>query len=511
MKKTKFKTVPETTKAENRSLSINDWFTRKFPGLSQHEYGRAILEGKTDTGANVVIGFSEPYLAATLGEQGTPNAPTIYIGEENRFYTYSPDGTDAGIFVWVFESQLRTRLARLLLQAAHENKGTTITTKLEFALRDSVKLNGPISHAKGLLIQPVNFFKQDLTEFIPCRNGMLRLGDMQLLPFSPSYRRRNKLDVDFQPGSKCNKLFLETLMHPALPADDLDLLQRVCGLYLVGVNLAQAIVLLIGTAGGGKGTFIRVLKGVLGHNNIVTLRTSLLGERFETSRYVGKTLLYGADVPANFLNRRGASVLKSLVGGDPMTVEFKGSNKVPEISGDYNVIASCNSQLLVRLEGDQEAWRRRLRMVSYENDPPQNVIVDLHRRIIEQEGPGVLNWMLEGLRKIRGDGWQLFPTSQQQARVDRLLLESDSISIFVREDLIRDDDGELTVFECHAGYIEFCNKHDWSATARKQFNETIADRIVHEFGIALRHDITPTGGSTSHRGWKGIRLRHPDE
>src|SRR4029453_7378511 len=132
-----------------------------------------------------------------------------------------------------------------------------------------------------------------------------------------------KLDVDFQPGSKCNKLFLETLMHPALPADDLDLLQRVCGLYLVGVNLAQAIVLLIGTAGGGKGTFFRVLKVFLGHNNIVTLRTSLLGERFETSRYVGKTLLYGADVPANFLNRRGASVLKSLVGGDPMTVDFK--------------------------------------------------------------------------------------------------------------------------------------------------------------------------------------------
>jgi P4 family phage/plasmid primase-like protien len=501
-KKSKFRPVPSSNKARR---TINDWFNERFPGLSKPEHGEAILEGVTRTGATIVTDFSEPYLAATLGAQGTPDAPTIYIGEENRFYTYSSDGSDEGIFVWVLEAQLRTRFARLLLQAAHENNAT-ITSKLEFALRDSVKLNGPINHAKGLLIQPADFFKQDLTKFIACRNGMLRLADMALLPFSPNHRRRNKLDVDFQPGSRCEKLFLETLMRPALSEDDLDLLQRACGLYLIGVNLAQIIVLLIGTAGGGKGTFIRVLKDVLGHNNIVTLRTSLLGERFETSRYVGKTLLYGADVPANFLNRRGASVLKSLTGGDPMTVEFKGSNKVPEISGEYNVIASCNSKLLVRLEGDQEAWRRRLHTVAYENEPPSKVIVDLHRQIIAQEGPGVLNWMLDGLRKIRGDGWQLYSTPKQRARVDQLLLESDSITIFVREALVSDADGELTVFEAHAGYVAFCNNHDWSAISRKQFSETIADQIVHQFGLALRHDVTPRGGSTSHRGWKGIRL-----
>ena len=34
---------------------------------------------------------------------------------------------------------------------------------------------------------------------------------------------------------------------------DIDLLQRWCGLALFGVNLAQRLVILTGTAGGGKG------------------------------------------------------------------------------------------------------------------------------------------------------------------------------------------------------------------------------------------------------------------
>jgi len=66
-------------------------------------------------------------------------------------------------------------------------------------------------------------------------------------------RRRNKLTVPYKPGAAC-PLFLDTLLRPLLEAEDLDLLQRWCGLALVGVNLAPRFVILTGTAGSGKGT-----------------------------------------------------------------------------------------------------------------------------------------------------------------------------------------------------------------------------------------------------------------
>jgi P4 family phage/plasmid primase-like protien len=352
---------------------------------------------------------------------------------------------------------------------------------------------------------PPEFFSTGLTEFIPCANGVLRLSDKTLLPFSPAYRRRNKLAVPYESNAKC-ELFIDTLMRPALDADELDLLQRACGLFLIGENLAQRILLLIGTAGGGKGTLIRVLQGIIGADNVGALRTHLLYERFELGRFLGRTLLYGADVPDNFLNHRGASILKSLTGGDPVTLEFKNSNEAPGILCKFNVIVTCNSRLTVHLEGDTGAWRRRLAIVEYRRPQPAKVIVDLSEQILAREASGVLNWMLEGFEKIRADGYQLHLTPAQQKLVDDLLLESEGHVVFVRESLARDPEEQLTVTDCYAAYVELCNEHGWRALTKNKFGAVIGDTVVHQFGITTRHDIPDSKGKEQ-RGWKGIRLQ----
>src|SRR4029077_9130456 len=304
------------------------------------------------------------------------------------------------------DADLITSFSKLLLDCARNSDGLIDTEALKFRLRSSSKLAGVLKKAQGLLAVPDDFFSIGLTEFIPCANGMLRLSDKTLLPFSPTYRRRNKLAVSFDPEAKCPR-FLDMLMFSALDPDDVDLLQRWCGLALIGENLAQRFVILSGTAGGGKGTFIRVLVGIIGQANVATLRTQLLTERFEVGRFLGKTLLYGADVPEKFLNHRGASVLKSLTGYDPVTLEFKRSNESPVVVCKFNAIVTCNSRLTVHLEGDTDAWRRRLVIINYEKPKPENVIADLSEKILENEISGVLNWQLDGLEKVRADGWQL--------------------------------------------------------------------------------------------------------
>jgi putative DNA primase/helicase len=483
--------------AINRS-SAAQWFAEKFPQLPS-EFGDAVLEEPDKNGKLIVHDICQPFLAATLGEHGTPRAPTVFIPAENRFWTYS---ADEGVFVETRDAALLTRLSKLLLEASRACSGA-ITKKLEFGFRDSANLVGIIKHAQGLLAKPHDYFDGGLTEFIPCRNGMLRLSDRELLGFSPSYRRRNKLGVAFDSTAKC-PLFLDTLMRPALDADELDLLQRACGLFLIGQNLAQIILLLTGTAGGGKGTFIRVLCGIIGAGNVGALRTQLLGERFELGRFLGKTLLYGADVPDDFLNHRGASILKALTGGDPVTLEFKNSNEAPGIVCKFNVVVTCNSRLTVHLEGDTGAWRRRLRIIEYRSPKPEKVIADLSEQILAREASGVLNWMLEGLEKIRADDWQLHLTQAQQRLVDDLLLESDSHAVFVRESLMRAAEEQLTVTDCYAGYVEFCNERGWRAMTRNKFGALIGDAVVHQFGITPRHDIREGSGKPQ-RGWKGIR------
>jgi phage/plasmid primase, P4 family, C-terminal domain len=465
------------------------------------------LEVTDENGVLWARDIAEDFFAAVLGDKGTPEAPTVFLPIGQRFYSYSPS---EGIFLYQRDPVLLTRLSSLLLECARQCRKYCETRALEFRLRDSQSLSGVLKKGRGLLEVPPEFFSTDLTEFIPCANGILRLSDKKLLSFSPAYRRRNKLAVPYERNAKC-ELFLDTLMRPALDTDELDLLQRACGLFLIGENLAQRILLLIGTAGGGKGTFIRVLLGIIGANNVGALRTQLLCERFELGRFLDKTLLYGADVRDDFLNHRGASILKALTGGDPVTLEFKNSNEAPGILCKFNVVVTCNSRLTVHLEGDTGAWRRRLAIVEYRNPKPEKVIVDLSEQILAREASGVLNWMLEGFEKIRADGYQLHLTPAQQKVVDDLLLESESHVVFVRETLERDAEEQLTVADCYAAYVDCCNEHGWRALTRNKFGTVIGDTIVQQFGVTSRHDVLDDKGKEQ-RGWKGIRLqRNPRE
>jgi P4 family phage/plasmid primase-like protien len=485
----------------HHSATPSQWFSAKYPSLPA-EFGEAILESTDENGTVSARDIGEDFLAATLGEKGSPGVPTIFLSTEEKFYTYSPAD---GVFVHQREAALLAQLSRELLQCARDCKQTGCETKsLEFRFRDAANLSGVLRKARGLLEVPHDYFASDLTKFIPCANGMLRLEDKALLPFSPSYRRRNKLAVPFDLSAK-GALFLDTLMRPALDDEELDLLQRWCGLALIGENLAQRIPILTGTAGGGKGTFIRVLTGIIGQTNLASLRPQLLGERFELGRFLGKTLLYGADVPENFLNQRGASVLKSLTGGDPVTLEFKNSNENPSIICRFNVIVTCNSRLTVHLEGDTDAWRRRLAIIEYHKPKPENAIADLDQQILRNESSGVLNWMLEGLDKLRADGWQLRLTGKQQAAVDNLLLESDGHAVFAREGLSRNPAQTLTVQDCYSAYVEFCNQHGWTALTRNRFTPAITDEVVRQFGITPRHDILDANQKPQ-RGWKGLSL-----
>ena len=301
------------------------WLAAKFPALEKR-FGVAVEEvypKEEKETKPFVKDVGEDFLAATLGEDGTPAAPTVFVAPEARFYSYV---AAEGVFCEAREAKLSASLSDLLLACARSCAEKFDTRNLEFKFRDSANLRGVLARARGLLEVESSFFETDLMKFVPCKNGMLRVADRTLLGFGPSFRRRNKLAVEYRAGAVC-PVFLDTLLRPALESDEIDLLQRWCGLALVGVNMAQRFVILAGTAGGGKGTLIRVINGIIGASNVGTLRPDLLGERFELGRLLGKSLLYGADVPDNFLNCKGASVLKALTGGDPVTLEFKGYNQ----------------------------------------------------------------------------------------------------------------------------------------------------------------------------------------
>lgn len=483
-----------------------EWFKRRFPTLAE-THGEPVHLITPNNGKPRVVNLADDFLAATQGEDGQPDAPTVFQSVENRFYRYSPAD---GIYLPFRDDEFSAWLSALLLQCARDCRDSADVSALEFNFRKPSAMAGAVSRAKTLLAEPDDYFRRDMSELIPVANGMLRLSDRELLPFAPGYRRRNKLAVRYDASAYC-PLFLDTLLRPALDAHDIFLLQRWCGLALIGENLSQRMLLITGTAGGGKGTLIRVLTGIIGERNVGSLRTEFLRDRFELSGLLGKSLLYGADVADDFLNTSSASALKSLTGGDPMTVEFKGGNDRVSIVCKFNCVVTSNSRLTVHLEGDTDAWRRRLIILSYSKPRPASVIHNLSERIHTEEGPGVLNWMLDGLDALRASKWQFDLNDCQQRRVDDLLLESDSHRVFVSDRLIRDTAAEgMTVADAHVSYVEFCNDRGWAAMSVNHFSKAMPEAIAQAFGLAARHDVKGADGKPK-RGWKYLRTIRPGE
>ena len=207
--------------------------------------------------------------------------------------------------------------------------------------------------------------------------------------------------------------------------------------------------------------------------------------------------------------RTGASQLKKLVGGDLLEVEGKGINERFQMVGQFNVIITCNSRLRIRLEGDVEAWRRRLIIINIDAQPPGKKIPGFDEILIRDEGPGILNWALAGFTMLlkdideRGD---IRLRKRQQVQVNALLAESESARHFIIDRIERADGEDLTVDELLLAYGDYCTDKSWVPLPVTEFQRELPNLMLELFSTAKSHSIKRKDGSK--RGFYRVRLKN---
>jgi putative DNA primase/helicase len=418
--------------------------------------------------------------------------------EINQFLRYS---CEPGTWNLITEKEVRGLMAKFLPGVACEYE------RPELSLKMTAGTIGSIVNMVGL-IKKAPSQNNDSKALFPVANGVLDMTGTKakLLEKSPQFGFRSSSPVAYDPNAKCER-FISELLKPALSFDDISVLQRYLGSLLLGTNSAQRLLIMQGAAKSGKTTIVSIIEHVIGVDRTAYLRAQHLRGQFEFSGFHGKRLLCGKDVSKGTLSEKGSSVIKSLIGGDRMESETKYVAAKRKFIGDFHLIIHCNASLRIGLEGDEEAWRRRVLPIEFKKSAA-NPMADFAGVLLAKEGPGILNWLVDGaelhkqeLKKL--GNFEL--TAAQQARIDNMIDGSRSAEMFVRQKL-KKAKGAMTVVNLTQSYNAFCCGKNWVPLSERQFHTELPALMLKLHNSLQSHNVVDEQLGKAARGYSGLAL-----
>jgi phage/plasmid-associated DNA primase len=463
------------------------------------EFGKPWKEIKDKKQNEYIVSLNQPFWAGKYQYDHR----VLYEPKECDFYEYE---RERGIWRVKSEDAIKQEISRDILRFSRDQSRPEIEH-----MRSDNSLSGIVRQLRGI-VEHENAFTLHRVPGVHCSNRFIKFeaGQIEEHDFSPDFFSRNQCPVEFKGLDLVPERFLAELAVPALPdEDDLLIFQKYFGMCLFGTNIIQRFVVLYGQAGGGKSTLHNVVHLLAGKENMAQLRTQHLDKQFELYRYRAKTLLSGVDVPGNFLQMGGAKVIKGLTGGDVLDAEGKGINDGYHIVGNYNIIITANEKLRVSLEGDVEAWRRRLLLLEFNQPPPAKKIDRFAEKLVEEEGPAILAWALRGFLMLQVDVEEtgdIRLADSQVTRIHNLLAESESVDHFIKERVERIKGNVISMEEFVQLYGLYCAEKGWRPLAGSRLSHLIRDKMLE-----LRQSNISNSVQGSKKGFRNIKVQGQEE
>jgi len=268
-------------------------------------------------------------------------------------------------------------------------------------------------------------------EILPCKNGLLDLRARKLLPHTPKFYCQSALELDYSPNAPEPKRFLDFLdqLWPNDP-ESIDVLQMLFGYLLTSDTSLQKLFMIVGPKRSGKGTVGRVLTALLGQANVCGPTLSSLATNFGLSALIGKRLALISD--ARLSGRIDQSIvverLLSISGEDHISVDRKYREPLTLKLPTRCVILSNELPRLADVSG---ALASRFIVLQIKESFFGREDHSLTDKLLA-ELPGILNWALDGLQRLREQGRFVQPQSSAEA-IEMIKELSSPVAAFVRE------------------------------------------------------------------------------
>lgn len=259
---------------------------------------------------------------------------------------------------------------------------------------------------------------------IPCRNGLLDMETRDLLARTPDFFTVTCVPVAYNPDAPKAARWLQ-FRQEVFPNDleSRKTLAEIFGYMLSGETRQEKIFGLIGDKRSGKGTIAWVLEQLLGPDSVVWPTIGSLATNFGRWPLINKKLAVFGDVRVGgrvTYSQQIVEVLLGISGRDRQTIDRKNlspwtgvlgtrllliSNEVPQFRDASGALASR----FVMLKTGQSFFGKEDKYL---------------REKLAKELPGILNWALAGLDRLRKRGRFEQPESALEVMQDLQELSS---------------------------------------------------------------------------------------
>ena len=336
--------------------------------------------------------------------------------------------------------------------------------------------------------------------WIPLANGVYDTATSQLIPHDPLHKITYQLPFEYDEGATC-PLWLNFLNECLIYEDGrtclewIGMLQEWFGYCLIPDATAQTAMFWIGEGGNGKGSATRILTALIGAKYCTAIPVEMLHDPYHRAEIQGKLVGLVEEIDARAM-AKNANHFKAIVGGDPISAR-RPTEKVFTFLPTCRIVISCN-----RLPSTKDVSRgyfRRVRLIEWRYNVPSDKKDLLLDEKLKMELPGIFNWALEGLRRVKERSMRMTESQESQKLLDAYKEAEDPIGRFFDEELTFDKEGVTPSKELYSLYRGWCEENG----LRPETNQMFGRRLAKQKAQPSR----PWVDGIQVRGWRGVRLK----
>jgi putative DNA primase/helicase len=337
------------------------------------------------------------------------------------------------------EGELRTietlRASLSKIRTAHRTfaRSTGNTAKIKAAMTEA---EVPLARkVEDLDCNPldVNTDSHVLRFTVTPRPGTYPQVEMQAIPHDRAFRMTKIMATGYDPDASAP--IFHQFLNRIMPAEEMQkFLQRWFGYSMLGLTSEQALAFFYGMGANGKSALTDLIARLMGSYAATAKIESLTGQNRRSGGdatpdligIVAARMVRASEPEKGVQWQEG--LIKQLTGGEPILVRALNENFF-EATPIFKLTIGGNHAPDIR--GMDDGIWRRLMIVPFDVQIPKAERDPLIVNRMLEEGPGILNWLIEGAIAYLEGG--LAPPSQVSSATDELRQDADPYGKFLDE------------------------------------------------------------------------------